>query len=280
MSSIEKFEFLVSLQSLAETSGLLIGVSRSLQAVGTDIIKALGDVKCIAEILINMRQSSEDSFQKIFNAAEKLANSMKVAVEKPRTVGRSVFIAGAITDEDSIANYYRIQQFLPLLDDLISHLRDRFGPSQKKSLSLMGLVPAYIAKDFSILKPAVEMYADLLPSEYEAQAEFIVWQHKWQGHEMAAEINTAVAALQVCRGETLPNIKVLLQILATFPVTTAEPERVFSRLERTATAIRNMDETRLEALVLLQAHLDKTPSLDSVLDKFAMTEARRLQLML
>ena len=124
------------------------------------------------------------------------------------------------------------------------------------------------------------MYADLLPSEYEAPGEFIVWQHKWQGHEMAAEINTAVAVLQVCRGETLPNIKVLLQILATFPVTTAEPERVFSKLERTATAIRNMDETRLEALVLLQAHLDKTPSLDSVLDKFAMTEARRLQLML
>ena len=124
------------------------------------------------------------------------------------------------------------------------------------------------------------MYADLLPSEYEAPGEFIVWQHKWQGHVMAAEINTAVAALQVYRGETLPNIKVLLQILATFPVTTAEPERVFSKLERTATAIRNMDETRLEALVLLQAHLDKTPSLDSVLDKFAMTEARRLQLML
>jgi hypothetical protein len=46
-----------------------------------------------------MRQSSEDSFQKIFNAAEKLANSMKVAVEKPRTVRRSVFGAGAITDE-------------------------------------------------------------------------------------------------------------------------------------------------------------------------------------
>ena len=63
-------------------------------------------------------------------------------------------------------------------------------------------------------------------------------------------------------------------------ITSAEPERVFSKLERTATAIRNMDETRLEALVLLQAHLDKTPSLDSVLDKFAMTEARRLQLML
>jgi len=71
-----------------------------------------------------------------------------------------------------------------------------------------------------------------------------------------------------------------LQILATMPVTTAEPERVFSRVERTATAIRNMDETRLEALILLQSHRDRTPSSEDVLNKFASAEARRLKLVL
>jgi hypothetical protein len=63
-------------------------------------------------------------------------------------------------------------------------------------------------------------------------------------------------------------------------VTTAEPERVFSKVERTATAIRNMDEERLEGLILLQAHSDKTPSIDNVLDKFAGSGARRLKLVL
>jgi hypothetical protein len=86
--------------------------------------------------------------------------------------------------------------------------------------------------------------------------------------------------LQECQGETLPNIKILLQILATLPVTTAEPERVFSKVERTATAARSMDEERLEGLVLLQAHLDKTPSIDNVLDRFANSDARRMKLLL
>jgi len=68
--------------------------------------------------------------------------------------------------------------------------------------------------------------------------------------------------------------------MATLSVTTAEPERVFSRVERTATAVRNMEEKRLEALILLQSHLDRTPSTEDVLDKFAAAEARRLKFVL
>ena len=49
----------------------------------------------------------------------------------------------------------------------------------------------------------------------------------------------------------VPNIKML-------SVTTAEPQRRYSRLEKTATAIRSMDEERLESLILLQTHLDNT----------------------
>jgi len=53
----------------------------------------------------------------------------------------------------------------------------------------------------------------------------------------------------------------LLQLLATIPVATAEAERLFSKLERTLTAIRStMDEQRLEAFILLQVHRSDTPS--------------------
>jgi len=146
----------------------------------------------------------------------------------------------------------------------------------------MGLVPAFISDDVNTLQPAIDLYAALLPSAYEIYSEFIIWKHRWQHRpEEAARVRTAAAALQeVCKCETLPNVKVLLQILVTLPVTTAEPERVFSKVERTATAVRNMNEARLEALVLLQAHLDKTPRTEDVLNKFATVEARRLKLVL
>ena len=282
LSSIEKFEFLISLQALAETSGLLIGVSRSLQNVGSDIIKALDDVNSVKDIFQGMRQDSEASFQKIYDAAEKLAKDMSVPVGKPRVARRSVYRAGAGSDDESVVSYFRINLYIPLLDGLCSHLNDRFSTTQQKALSLMGLVPAFLSDDVETLQPAVDLYSSLLPSAYEVYGEFTIWKHKWQRRpEDAARIRTAAAALQeVCKSETLPNVTVLLEILVTLPVTTAEPERVFSKVERTATAVRNMNEQRLEALVLLQSHLDKTPRTEDVLNKFATVEARRLKLIL
>jgi len=68
-------------------------------------------------------------------------------------------------------------------------------------------------------------------------------------------------------------------LLATLPITTAEAERVFSKMEKTATAIRSaMEGNRLEALLLLQVHRDLTPSVQEVIDKFAATGARRFKL--
>jgi len=46
---------------------------------------------------------------------------------------------------------------------------------------------------------------------------------------------SAVSALDHC-GQFL-SMKLLLQLLATLPITTAEAEQVFSKMEKTATAI-------------------------------------------
>jgi hypothetical protein len=50
-----------------------------------------------------------------------------------------------------------------------------------------------------------------------------------------------------------------------------QPERVFFKVEKTASAARaSMSEDRLEAtLVLIQTHRDKTLSIDAVIDSFA-----------
>ena len=87
---------------------------------------------------------------------------------------------------------------------------------------------------------------------------------------------SAVSALDHC-GQFLN--KLLLYLLATLPITTAEVQRVFSKMEKIATAIRaTMEENRLETLLLLQLHRDLTPSVQEVIAKFAATGARRLKL--
>ena len=88
-------------------------------------------------------------------------------------------------------------------------------------------------------------------------------------------------ALNSCSNVKFPNIHRMLTILGTLPVTTSESERVFSKLQRTLTSIRStMTEDRLEALLLLQCHLEHCPTPDDVLCAFANTKARRLNFLL
>ena len=81
----------------------------------------------------------------------------------------------------------------------------------------------------------------------------------------------------------LPTIHTILMILATLPVCTAEAERLFSKLERTPSALRSrMSEDRLEALILLQAHRELLPETDEIIRRFTLAGAdgrRRMDLM-
>jgi hypothetical protein len=87
---------------------------------------------------------------------------------------------------------------------------------------------------------------------------FQVWKMQWQYLLQRKTVNSAILALLHCLPVTLPNVNVLLHILATLPAASAQPEHVFSKVEKTAlVACALMKENRLEALVLIQTHLDK-----------------------
>ena len=69
------------------------------------------------------------------------------------------------------------------------------------------------------------------------------------------------------------------QVLAVLPVSLAEAERLFSKVERTLTALRaTMSEERLEALIMCQVHRDSLPSTSEVINFFRQSGARRANL--
>ena len=83
---ISKFLFIVTLQSLAKVSSILVGLSRSLQKPGIDIIKAFSDISLVENCLQTLREHSETEFASIFDQASTLAQKMEVFIDKPRTV--------------------------------------------------------------------------------------------------------------------------------------------------------------------------------------------------
>ena len=69
------------------------------------------------------------------------------------------------------------------------------------------------------------------------------------------------------------------QVLAVLPVSAAEAERTFSKVEKTLTTLRAaMGEERLEALVLCQTHRDLLPDTADVARYFVQSGARRAKL--
>ena len=108
-----------------------------------------------------------------------------------------------------------------------------------------------------------------------------LWSQKWMNTSEKAQCTTAVSALNACPSQFFPNISVLLLILSALPFSTAEPERVFSKVNKTLSAVRStMTDDRLEACILLQVHRDITPEPASVVEHFARTGARRLSFVL
>ena len=127
---------------------------------------------------------------------------------------------------------------------------------------------------------AVDFYATILDKEKLA-SELRSWNYKWRN---AAQVDTALpmnalTSLEHCSVAFYPNIRKLLTILATLPVTTSSAERSFSTLRRLKTYLRStMANERLASLALLHIHKDISVSAEEVVDRFAVCKTRRFEL--
>lgn len=172
---------------------------------------------------------------------------------------------------ENAEQYYRVSLFIPIIEDLIRSLGERFLGQEEIIKSLYTLIPVNTkTSEFKHLLPAIEKYSDDLNTNNESmlRAEFELWQMKCASFEKP--IRTAVEALQKCAEDMFPNINKLLVMLAVLPVSTASSERSFSTLKRLKTYLRNRTgEDRLVGLALMSVHRNIEINIDEVVDDFA-----------
>jgi len=283
LNSILQLEFIVGLICLREVSALLQPVSLSLQAVGTDLVEALNSIDATLSVLKQWRCQCTTVFGKLFREVTAMASDLDIQVTKPRTAKRSVYRCSAACDSTGgVEDYYRINVFNPMLDQVIADLSHRFADHQRQSLLLTHLMPHSAPKvSWDQVKPAVDKFSVYLtPCDHELRHEFGLWQEYCT--QMVSEVPqtlSAVSALNLCPSSVYPNVHKLLQILATLPVSTAEPERMFSKVDLALTDIRStMSEDRLEALILMQAHRRRVIDFTNadIINKFAASGSRKL----
>lgn len=126
------------------------------------------------------------------------------------------------------------------------------------------------------------MYHDDLPHPTSLESEFHCWHMKWKEQEKDHEFSS----LPMTLSHTLPhassmflNIRVLLSIICTLPVTSCSSERSFSGLKRIKTPVRStMSNERLSSLSLLHLHQDIDINTSDIIDEFVRRHPRRIQL--
>eukprot|EP00745_Piridium_sociabile_P005995 TRINITY_DN13898_c0_g3_i3.p1 TRINITY_DN13898_c0_g3~~TRINITY_DN13898_c0_g3_i3.p1 ORF type:complete len:266 (+),score=58.71 TRINITY_DN13898_c0_g3_i3:22-798(+) len=88
----------------------------------------------------------------------------------------------------------------------------------------------------------------------------------------ALEACTVQGALEACSKDLYPNIHVLLKLLCTLPITTAECERMNSSLRLLKNYLRStMGSERLNGLALMKIHQDISVDIEAAVDTFALS---------
>ena len=109
-------------------------------------------------------------------------------MKKPHICQRQRFQQNAVGSEHSVSleqateDYFRVSITIPLLDDVLVNMRTRFDNGQDTVAKGTMLIPAYLLKEptwKTLVQPFVSFYVDDLPSKHTVDAEFEMWNQKW-----------------------------------------------------------------------------------------------------
>jgi len=202
-----------------------------------------------------------ESLERIYAATTKLWKEVhgdNFELKQPRISGRQTHRNNL--QADTPEQYYRITFFNEFLSHTIAELDERFINHPSPIIGLLHLLPRKCcSSDIEPESPlpeelvnAAEFYKEDLPLSVMLPTEYRLWIRKWRQHGPEAP-KKLVDALHSCDVTAFPNIRVLLQLALTVPITSCESERSFSQLKLLKTSHRStMSPTRLSGLALMK----------------------------
>jgi hypothetical protein len=153
-----------------------------------------------------------------------MCSSIGIEPTLPRLCGRQRHRSNV--PAQSPLEYDRRTITVPLLDHVLSELNTRFSKHQQTAHQVIFLVPSVlIAKQTEEISPKVRELGNMfqcdLPHPTSLECEFHCWYMKWKEQERHYGLSSLPATLSHTlphASSMFPNIRVLLVILCTLPV--------------------------------------------------------------
>lgn len=267
-----KFEFILSVAICNKILNITHNLSKFLQSVNLDIIKAYDHIHVVIDMLSTMRTNAEEELFLIYTETINMVTAYGIEPQLPRRVGTQKYRLNLQAADPK--DYYRAVLFIPYLDEVIASMKDRFTGHESVVKNVYNIVPSQVvnvpSEEFNNI---IEFYKiDLQDQTNVILAEIDIWKHYWKNK--TERPSNPLEAIQDCNKELFPNIYMFLHLLIVIPVTTASAERSFSTLKRVKTYLRNsMGEDRLGALALASVYREKVEP-DKIIDTFIKKNRR------
>ena len=273
--AIDSFDFIVNLVMTYKVLELSLLITELLQSKKNDIADGIGMIKSLINNVQVIRSNVEEFHADNFEKALVIARRLNIPPSKPRTNRRQIFRDNHPTE--SVSDFYRVSLTIPLLETLEQELSSRFSDDSLISYTGLYLIPSKIVsmkdslrnKPLKVLcKDLITFYQNDLPFPERIDKELDLWETQWLTEREIFPSNFT-ETLKCVDFTGYHNIKELLKILATLPITSCECERSFSGMKRVKTNLRStMGQERMNGLSLLHFHLDKVPQTNTVCDRF------------
>lgn len=279
LTLISRFDFIVTLVITRRVLDLTLPVTQLLQGKTNDVMDGIHLINSLKDHITLMRNTIDDFHNSCYEEALDLAEKVDVSEWKPRTTEKQT--ARANTPHNSISDYYKKIITIPLVDHLNSSLTARFDLDSVNVYKGLSIVPF---KMLSLIARGIDwkddfkhvslFYHDDLPTPLALDAELSLWVTYWQTYNGAIPSNIA-STLKSVYFDGFENIKVILRILGTLPITSCECERSISSLRMLKDYKRStMVDERLNGLALMKIHPEIVPDVQKVIDKFAVGNTR------
>ncbi|XP_028406782.1 52 kDa repressor of the inhibitor of the protein kinase-like [Dendronephthya gigantea] len=279
LSLISNFEFVAILVITRNIINLTLPVTQLLQGKSIDVMDGIELISSLRTSVVNVRNSNDSYHDQWYEIALALSGKVGVEEAKPRTVGRQTTRANH--PYKTISEYYKRIITIPLIDHLCSSLDERFDIDSVNVYLGLSIIPT---KMFSLIhegidwkakfKTVSDFYVDDLPNPLGLDAELLLWQTFWE-QRVGAHPSNIATTLKAVNFDGFENIKVILRILGTLPITSCECERSISALRLLKDYKRStMVEERLNGLALMKMHQDIIPNLEDVIEKFSVHNTR------
>ena len=252
-------------------------LSISLQLHAKDIAKAFAETSRVIKAIEQIRKDVDATHLVWHEEAIQLGSEVGVVPSVPRRCGRQCN-RDNMPAEDS-ETYYRRTLTIPFLDQLIVEMNARFSITQRKAVLGLSLVPTAMDEDWKAnVHELAQFYYDDLPDPDSLDVELHCWKLKWDEHQ-GEKPKDPRTTLPYADCAFFQNIRELIKITCTLPVTSCECERSNSAFKRLKAYLRStMGHERLSGLALLAVHYDMDIDCEHVLNHFVQKNPRRMQL--